>query len=368
MDSSASPTLVRPYRVVRKVRESAVITSFYLEPADGNPLLPFVAGQFLTFRLEGPSPNGVVWRNYSLSGSPRWRGHYRISVKREPSAAGHAPGLVSNHLHDEVDVGDVLWARGPEGRFVLDERSSRPVVLISGGVGLTPLVAMAHALAEEGRRPTRFVHACENGNVHALGAEIRALVAACTNLRTHFCYRVPEAEAVAGRDFDSAGVVTRDLLQALLPLDDYEFYLCGPSAFMHAVFGHLVSLGVSEERIRYEFFGPATIIRAPAAPADTASPRPAVDLAVNDPEAAPVRFTQADLTAAWDDSYECLLDFAEAQGLDPAFSCRAGICSTCMCDLVSGEVDYPVEPLEMPPAGKVLICCAKPRGAVSLAL
>lgn len=360
--------LVRPYRVARKVRESAVITSFYLEPADGQPLAPFSPGQFLTFRMDGIAPGRTIWRNYSLSGSPHWSDHYRISVKREPAAApAYAPGLSSNHLHDGVNVGDLLWARGPEGRFMLDQQSSRPVVLLSGGVGLTPLVAMAHALAGQGQREVRFIHACESGEVHALGDEIRRLATA--RLRTHFCYRNPAAGDALGRDFDTHGVVTRELLQSLLPLDDYEFYLCGPSGFMQGVFGHLMSLGVRDERIRYEFFGPATVLRAEQPIMTPAPPRAAEKGGSSSNGTTPlIRFAATDLTVAWDESFDCLLDFAEAQGLNPAFSCRAGICSTCMCDLTEGQVDYPIEPLEMPPEGKVLICCAKPRGDIVLGL
>src|SRR5690606_25288410 len=145
----------------------ALITSFYLEPADKQPLMPFSPGQFLTFRLDGLAASGTIWRNYSLSVSPNWSDCYRISVKRVPAAAGYSAGLSSNHLHDDVNVGDRLWARGPEGRFLLDDQSHRPVVLLSGGVGLTPLVAMAHALAEKGERRVWFIHACETGEVHA---------------------------------------------------------------------------------------------------------------------------------------------------------------------------------------------------------
>ncbi|WP_442581176.1 2Fe-2S iron-sulfur cluster-binding protein [Mesorhizobium sp. ASY16-5R] len=350
------------------MRESAVIASFYLEPADGQPLMPFSPGQFLTFSIEGVSPGGTIWRNYSLSGSPHWSDRYRISVKREPaSAPTYGPGLSSNYLHDDVNVGDLLWARGPEGRFMLDLQSSRPVVLLSGGVGLTPLVAMAHALARQGERKVRFIHACESGEVHALGDEIRRL--ATTGLSTHFCYRNPRADDALGRDFDTHGIVTRELLQSLLPLDDYEFYLCGPSGFMQGVFGHLLSLGVRDERIRYEFFGPATVLRAQPPLVTKASSKTAEKSGSSSDSAARlIRFADTGVTISWDESFDCLLDFAEAQGLNPAFSCRAGICSTCMCDLREGQVDYPIEPLEMPPEGKVLICCAKPRGDVVLGL
>ncbi len=377
MQATPPKIATRRYRVARKVRESEIITSFYLAPADGEALAPFRPGQFLTFQLQDPPRGGVVRRNYSLSGSADWPEHYRISVKREPaSGAGHPPGLVSNHLHDSIEVGAELEARGPDGRFVLDAGAARPVVLLSGGVGLTPLVAMAHALAREGRRRTHFIHACENGRAHALSREMRQLSRTAPNLHLHVCYRNPDASDELGRDYDSEGLITPALLQALLPLDDYDFYLCGPGPFMQSVFTQLVELGVREERIRYEFFGPATLLRASpplikeagalAPSAQAASGLSAPATATTD--ALTVTFSRSGLSVAWDPSFETLLDFAEAQGLTPAFSCRAGICSTCMCDMPAGEVDYVAEPLDEPPQGKALLCCSRPRSDVVIAL
>jgi ferredoxin-NADP reductase len=373
MQATLPRVATRPYKVVRKVRESEVITSFYLVPADGEPLTPFKPGQFLTFQMPDPARGGIVRRNYSLSGSPSAE-HYRISVKREGAPAapeGCGPGLFSTHLHDGIDVGSELLARGPDGRFVLDTSHDRPVVLLSGGVGLTPLVAMAHALALGGGRKAHFIHACDNGRVHALAAELRELVAGSPSLRSHICYRNPTEADLLGRDYDSKGVITTALLQALLPLDDYDFYLCGPGPFMQSVFAQLIELGVREERIRYEFFGPATLLRAEqpaAAKSETpiAEAAPAASVSVTDTPM--VTFSGSGRTVAWDPTFETLLDFAEAQGLSPAFSCRAGICATCLCDLPSGEVDYVAEPLEQPEPGKVLLCCSRPRGDVTIAV
>jgi ferredoxin-NADP reductase len=373
MQATLPRVATRPYKVVRKVRESEVITSFYLVPADGEPLTPFKPGQFLTFQMPDPARGGIVRRNYSLSGSPSAE-HYRISVKREGAPAapeGCGPGLFSTHLHDGIDVGSELLARGPDGRFVLDTSHDRPVVLLSGGVCLTPLVAMAHALALGGGRKAHFIHACDNGRVHALAAELRELVAGSPSLRSHICYRNPTEADLLGRDYDSKGVITTALLQALLPLDDYDFYLCGPGPFMQSVFAQLIELGVREERIRYEFFGPATLLRAEqpaAAKSETpiAEAAPAASVSVTDTPM--VTFSGSGRTVAWDPTFETLLDFAEAQGLSPAFSCRAGICATCLCDLPSGEVDYVAEPLEQPEPGKVLLCCSRPRGDVTIAV
>ena len=371
MQAVPSRAATRPYKVIRKVRESEVVTSFYLAPADGLPLAAFSPGQFLTFQIPDPVRGGVIRRNYSLSGSPDWAGHYRISVKREaapPTPTGCPPGLFSAHLHDAIDIGSEVLARGPEGRFVLEHGHDRPVLLLAGGVGLTPLAAMAHALARSGGRKTYFIHACENGRVQALGEELRALAASTDNLHLHVLYRSPLATDELGRDHDSVGLITPALLQSLLPLDDYDVYLCGPGPFMQSVFAQLIRLGVREERIRYEFFGPATLLRAVGAPEAAIAPPVAVASPAPSGETPMVTFQRKGTAVAWDPGCATLLDFAEAQGLEPDFSCRAGICATCLCDLVAGEVDYVTEPLEEPEAGKVLICCSRPRGDVTIGL
>ncbi len=357
----------RRYRVARRTRESEVITSFALVPEDRSPVPAFVPGQFLTLRLDDGAGDGPLLRHYSLSGDPARRDGYRISVKREGPPPGRAdlpPGRGSGFLHNRVAEGDIIAARGPEGAFVLDGDGARPVVLLAGGVGLTPLLAMAHALAREGRRPTWFVHACEERAVQAHGAEVRALAADCPNLRVHVRYRRVADGDVAGVDHDGEGFVDRAVLQALLPLDDYDVYLCGPPGFMQAMYGTLLGLGVREERIRYEFFGPATVLKA----ASAAPKQPPVPAAPAGAGSTLVTFAQSGFAAAWTGAQETLLDFAEANGLSPAFSCRAGICNTCQCALPAGEVTYVVEPLERPPPGTVLLCCAAPAGNVTLAI
>lgn len=353
----------RRLKVVDKVRESTTITSFHLEPVEPEDWQDYRPGQFLVFRMPGASDAAFELRNYSVSHFGK-RGRYRISVKREPAAAPGLPaGLVSNHLHDGVEIGDELLAAGPRGTFVLDETSEQPVVLISGGVGLTPLVAMFQQLATTSERTAWFIHACDDGAVHALAGEVAALAQSRPGLRVHTCYRFPtSADRAAGR-FDSEGVVNRELLQSLLPLDDYDFYLCGPPPFMKAVYPLLRSLGVPKARIAYEFFGPATVLDETSAPEKPAATAPAAATGIASDEPV-VSFRRSGVQAAWDAAAYSLLDFAEAQGLCPDFSCRAGICSTCKSALLSGEVEYFEEPLEELEQGEVLLCCSRPRGPV----
>lgn len=381
----------RDYRVLEKQRESEVITSFVLEPVDG-VVPPYQPGQYLVFRLE--IDGQTVLRNYSVSGDPDCTGRLRISVKHEKAPAGSsvADGLASSYLHQQVQPGDVLSAAGPMGEFVLDESSQRPVVLLSGGVGQTPLLAMLHRLLKRSQRKVYVIHACDNSAVHAFADEMRALVAQREGVQLYFCYRNPTEDDEQAGLHNVAGLITREQLQRWLPLDDYEFYLCGPSAFMQSNYGVLRSLGVARERIHYEFFGPATVLEntlagdvaaglvQPEQPATGPAVLSSATASASEPESlAAVDVTAADTTqtvtflpdgrqAQWHDDCPSLLDLAEETGLNPDFNCRAGLCNTCMCTLVSGEVNYFEEPLDPVPEGKVLLCCSRPLGPVAVEL
>lgn len=386
----------RRVRVTAKVRESDVITSFLLAPVDGGPLWQAEPGQYLTLRI--PAADGPVLRTYSLSGDVARGDAHRITVKREGRAAGSpdAPdGIGSCWLHDVADVGTEIDIAPPRGSFVLDRQSTRPVLLLAGGVGVTPLLAMLHALVR-GPRDVWMIQACENAAVHAMAEEIRALAHdARGRVTVHVAYRNP----ALGDCCDSTGLVDKALLQRLLPLDDYDVYLCGPTPFMVAMFRLLCGLGVPKERIAHEFFGKAASIEALAAapeqgarPASHALPSIANLPFLTDPdaravpepaEAAPglrvrhpqaqgngqdVLFARSGIGAGWTADSGTLLDLAEAAGLEPAFSCRAGICGTCRTTVLEGDVAYVQDPLDPPGAGEVLLCCAQPRGKVVLDL
>ena len=342
------------FRVERIVRESSIISSFYLRPE--TPLeRDFVPGEYLLFEL-ALNGSGRLRREYSISGQKD--GLLRVTIKHEVAPQlGLPDGLVSGHFHRQINEGDHVRAAGPMGQFNLDRKSGRPVVLLSGGVGLTPLVAMAHELAA-GQRPTVFIHACENGAVHAMGQEIRALAGAHDSFSTHFCYREPVEGDVPGRDYDSTGFITRGTLEHLLPGGECDFYLCGPGPFMQAMYDLLLDMGISEERIAYEFFGPATVLKAKGrAP----SPRPTA------PDDAPmVTFAKSGLSVPWDGACANLLEFAEEQGVLIDHSCRSGSCDTCKTKVLSGDVRYAVEPFELPDKGFALMCCSFPEGDLEL--
>lgn len=234
----------RAVRVARKEDESELITSFYLEPVDGRPLADFLPGQYLTLVLD--IDGRTVRRNYSLSDAPG-KPWYRVSIKREDG------GRVSNWMHDRVQVGDTIQIQAPAGEFTLDAQAKRPLVLVTGGVGITPAMAMLESAAASGR-PIRFIHAARHGGVHAFRARVDALAAAHANVDAFYVYDTP-------RDGDAphaVGLIGEDLLASQLPTDrDVDLYLLGPKPFMRAVYRSGRALGIPEQQLRYEFFGPA---------------------------------------------------------------------------------------------------------------
>jgi ferredoxin-NADP reductase/MOSC domain-containing protein YiiM/predicted pyridoxine 5'-phosphate oxidase superfamily flavin-nucleotide-binding protein len=351
----------RKFVVDRIEPESETITSFYLVPEDGAPLPPFLPGQFLTFELKIPGQARPVLRTYSLSDSPN-PDYYRVSIKREPAPADRldlAPGLSSNYFHDQVALGTKIPVGAPRGKFHLDPDSERAVVLLSGGVGLTPMISMMNTIVQSGApRPLWFVHGARNGREHAMAAHVRRMAEDHDNVHAHIRYSQGAPGEVAGRHCDSEGRVDIALLKQVLPFDDYDFYLCGPTPFMRSLYCGLLSLDVSEQRIHYEFFGPASILKDDAKPAGPAkAPSAETELAGG----IQVTFARSGVIAAWDPGCESILDLAEQQGLSPDYSCRSGICHTCQCEIVEGEVEYLEEPLDEPDPGCVLICCSRPK-------
>ena len=349
----------REFVVERKVPESQTITSFYLKPQDGEPLPPYMPGQFLTFRLTTPEHPTPIMRTYSLSDSPNHQDYYRVTIKRvlpPLNPPGLPPGLSSTYFHDQVQVGTRLCVKAPRGKFYLDPNDSTPVVLLSGGVGLTPMISMLNAIVEsDSKRPVWFFHGTRDGREHAMGAHIRRVALENANVNVYVTYSQPQPEDLKGRDFDEQGYVTIDILKRILQPAAYDFYLCGPTPFMKSLYNGLLNWGVPEIRINYEFFGPASALKegAEAATQPAVASKSSGDLQVS--------FAKAGLTADWDPSSESILDFAEAQGLRPPFSCRTGICHTCSSKLIQGEVEYVTEPLDMPDPGCVLLCVSKPK-------
>ncbi len=343
----------RNFRVARRHAESSTIVSFYLEPEDGGELPEFEPGQFLTFRLHIEGEAVPIIRTYTLSEAPG-RSYYRVSIKKE------ARGLASRHFHERVKKGSQLEVMMPSGLFHLDRQSDVPVALISGGVGITPMLAMLDFIVE--RQPQRqvwFLHSARNGAEHAFGKIVRNLAAQHANVHAHICYSRPLPEDEPNRDFDTAGRIDIPLIASLLPNNDFEFYLCGPTGFMKAIYNGLLDWDVPEVRIHYENFGPATVLKEGPPPAGKKEvPAGSVE----------VTFARSGKNVRWNPEAGSLLEFAESQGLSPAFGCRSGMCHTCKCTLIEGEVIYEGAAPALPEDSDILICCSKPKGSVTLDL
>jgi hypothetical protein len=340
--------------VVDEVRqESETITSFSLRRADRRQLASYDAGQFLPIRLMVPGPSDPVLRTYTLSAAPN-QSCYRLSIKREPD------GLVSRFFHDQVRPGFEIEALAPRGRFVLDQTSDRPVGLISGGVGITPMLAMADFLIDEGQRTrqfrrTYFIHGTTNGRTLAFGPHLRALARVYPSFTLHVRFSRPDPDDGQGAGHDSVGRIDMVLLQNVLPLGEVDCYLCGPTAFMQDLYDGLISWGVPDTRIRYEAFGTATVVHRNR----LTPPVPGVSPMAAGPVA--VRFAASGIDAEWSPEKGTLLDLAEAAGLHPNYGCRAGVCGSCATRLACGSVDYRQEPVGPRGDDEVLICCSTPR-------
>lgn len=353
--------IYRNYKVVRVEPESEIITSFYLQPEDGEHIPCHKAGQFLPIEIKPPGSDEQIRRTYTISNAPNGS-YYRLSIKREPSARPNLPpGVSSNYFHDDVKKGTTIRAMSPRGKFTLDESGNRPVVLLSGGVGITPLLSMMEQLFKDSegcgcKRNVWFIHAARERKLQAFADHVRQLEREWPCLNVHIRYSHPSADDVEGEHYDSTGYVDVDLLKSLLPFDDYEFYMCGPTPFMESLYQGLKDLNVADERIHYEFFGAgSTLLKE--------QPGVSVGLAEELSDRLPVRvrFAKSKSEAVWEPSKGTLLDLAEAEGLRPAYSCRSGICQTCATRVLSGEVDYLEPPMAAPPTGEALICSSYPQ-------
>ncbi len=288
----------RTFVVDRKVPESETITSFYLAPKDGEPLPGFLPGQFLTFRLLLPAHPRPILRTYSLSDSSNHPEYYRVSIKRLTPPVGRSDlpaGLASNYFHDRVGPGSDLCVKSPRGKFYLDPTENTPVVLLSGGVGLTPTISMLNAIVESGSgRAVWCVHGTRNGREHAMGQDVRRLAAENENVHVHVSYSRPLPEDVEGHNYDSRGRIDIERLKELLPAAAYDFYLCGPPPFMKTLYNGLLKWGVPQSRIYYEFFGPVSALKEGAEAAGRTEQLPPRGAGRN------VRFEKTGLPPEWD--------------------------------------------------------------------
>ena len=350
--------MFRQLAVERVVQETADVVSLYLTAADGGRLPPFHPGAFLTCRLRVPGRERPVIRNYSLSDRPG-TGTYRLTVRRDDDSPA------SSYLCD-LRPGDRFESLMPRGSLRIDDEATRPVVLLSAGIGVTPMIGvLTHRIAATGAaagvgRPLWFLHGARNGAEHILGAEVRRLAAGRGDIHLHVAYSRPGPSDALGRDYDSAGRLGIERVKALLPDADADFYLCGPMGFMRDLHRGLRAWGVPKERIRYEFFGVAEAFEAPAQPAP---PVVAATPAEGDP-VFNVTFARSGVRATWCPAEGSLLELAETHGINPPFSCRDGECMVCFQVVLDGEVQYWRRGDDPRTPGLELLCVSYPKSDV----
>ena len=347
----------RQMRIASMHKESDNVTSFVLEPVDGQPLGKFQAGQFVVLRLLVDPSKPPILRSYSLSDLPA-ADHLRISVKSELN------GIGSSFLCNRAKEGDVMDVSAPRGSFTL-RPSQNPAVLLSAGVGATPVMSMLHTLAsEKSQREVWWIYGARNRADHPFAEESRSLLKQLSRGRGCIVYSRPTAGDQIGADFDAPGHIDTALLQRIGVPQGADFYLCGPSSFLKNMRDGLKSWGVPAENVHTEIFGAldsitpgmAQVAHTPHLPQGPPGPGPAVT------------FARSGITVAWDPNFASLLELAEACDVSVRWSCRTGVCHTCMTGLISGSISYNPEPLESPAPGNLLICCSQPNAVVTLDL
>src|SRR6185369_10920744 len=344
----------RLFALGEKVRESEDVASFHLVPEDGRALPPYLPGQFLTVRLAIPGVDRPVVRSYSLSDIPR-SDRYRLTIKRigprpdEPRAAG----VVSTHFHDRLAVGDRIEAKAPAGAFTIEpEPQDRPVVLIGGGIGITPLLSMLNGIAGGSPREAWLLYGVRDNREHIMRRHLEALAQTHANLHLHVFYSRPSG-AVDGAATHS-GRIDLAAMRRLIPSTAFNFYVCGPSAMMESITRDLDAWGVPAERVHMEAFGPATVKQTARTP--NAQPDCGFE----------VTFARSGLTAQWSRCTSPLLELAEENSVAIEFGCRAGSCGTCATRLMAGSVSYLHEPNAPLAENEILPCVAVPAEPVTL--
>jgi ferredoxin-NADP reductase/MOSC domain-containing protein YiiM len=347
----------RQMRVANIHKESDNVTSFVLSPVDGQPLPVCQAGQFVVVRLLVNPDKPPVLRSYSLSDLPG-ADHYRISVKSELN------GIGSSFLCNRTQLGNLLDVSAPRGGFT-QRPSQSPVVLVGAGVGATPVMSMLHSLAaERSQREIWWIYGARNGAEHPFAEESRLLLKQLSRGRGYIVYSRPAAIDRVGADFDAPGHIDTTLLEKIGVPQGSDFYLCGPSSFLQNMRDGLRNWGVLAGNVHMEIFGSleaitpgmAQVVHTPHLPQGPPGSGP------------PVSFARSGITAAWDRKFASLLELAEACDVPVRWSCRAGVCHTCMTGLIGGSIIYNPEPLERPAPGNVLICCSQPNAGVTLDL
>jgi len=348
----------RKFKVTSKEKETSDITSFYLAPHDGKELPEFLPGQFLTFQIPVPTQPHPVIRCYSLSDSPFHPERYRVSIKRVPAPRNEPtapPGLVSNYFHDFLNENDIVDIKAPSGHFHLSMTKKFPVVLLAGGVGITPLLSMLNAITEMGsQREVWFFLGVRNKKDHVMKEHLEMVARENENVRLRVFYSAPGETDVLDEDYHVKGRVNVENLKTILPSSNFDYYICAPPPMVKDLRKDLADWGVPKKNIHFEAFGPATVKGCKAEPGKASGVK------IN------IQFEKSGKTLVWDSKSESLLDFAELNGISIDSGCRAGNCGTCLTAIKHGKVELVGEPGSEPEAGSCLTCISIPKEDLTL--
>lgn len=355
--AAAHPTApgFRPLLVTAINQESADVLSLTMQNPDGQALQTALPGQYVVLRLKPSAGGSLLFRSYSLSGPPSIE-RYRISVKIEPN------GAAGTYLREHIKVSDAVDVSSPRGSFIL-QTGEQPVVLLSAGIGATPVLAMLYSLAESrSTRQVLWLHAARDAEHHPFAAEVRRLMLGLPHSRSYVCYSRPGSLDRLGEDFDAAGHLSQSVFEKAGVPPDADVYLCGPTSFMADMKAALAAFGIAPERIHLEIFNGSEPMTPGVVSSATRSPH----VPEGDAKTGPiVSFARSGIAAHWKASdYQSILELAEACDVPVRWSCRTGVCHSCESGLVSGGVDYGPEPLDMPAEGNVLVCCSQPNSDV----
>lgn len=329
------------------IRESSTIKSFYLRPKRGQAVLPYLPGQFVTIKVQ--LENGeTVSRNYTISDKPNNK-YYRLTIKRE------SEGRVSRYFHNVLKVGSEIEMSHPMGDFYLNIENTNDVVLISGGVGITPMMSMLeYVVANQKDRKVYFLHSSLNKSVRPFSKRLNELQRRHPTLMVSIFHSFPNQSEKLNMDYDFEGFISKGSLSKTVK-ENNDYFICGPTGFMDAMYDHLVSLKVPESNIFYEFFGEGKKLGAQVSNVNTNN------------GIYKVKFSKSGLDTVWDYDSISLLDLAEKNGLTPPSSCRMGTCSSCETELIDGNIEYDPEPfMQASEENKIFLCCAKPTSEVHL--
>jgi uncharacterized protein len=348
----------RKFKIISKVKETDDITSFYLSPHDGRELPGFLPGQFLTFQIPVPNQAQPVIRCYSLSDSPFHSDRYRVSIKRVPAPRDNPsapPGLISTHFHDVLNENDIVDVKAPSGHFSMSMTKSSPVVLLAGGVGITPLLSMLNAITEmASQREVWFFLGVRNKKEHVMKEHLEMVARENENVRLNVFYSAPAETDVLSEDYHVKGRVNVENIKVILPSSNFDFYICAPPPMVKDLRKDLADWGVPKKNIHFEAFGPATVKGCKA------------DTGKGDSAKIDIQFEKSGKTLTWDSKAASLLDFAEANGVPIDSGCRAGNCGTCLTAIKSGKVELVGEPGSKPEEGSCLACISVPKENLTL--